>query len=161
MKIKVELSDKGIEDAIKALEKEEKRSKTNDDLFMRKLAECGLIEAQKHFLEADENSELPDVYAEKTKNGYRIVASGTDVCFIEFGTGVYTGYGYEKTVNTNFAIRPGSWSKFHSRQFYVKGYWHYRRKKYVGTYPTKAMYLASKEMRQQIYQIAREVYRGD
>lgn len=159
--ITVKLSQNGFLKAAKELEKHAEKSFKKDDEFLRVLADRGAEIAKSAYADADENQTPPIVDTIKTKNGYSIVAQGQDVCFMEFGTGVQAGMGYDLPVPAPFAIAPGSWSIRHSRRFIVQGFWYFHKKRYFGTYPLKGMYYASKMMREKAKEIAREVYRSD
>lgn len=59
------------------------------DIFLRRLTEIGRARAEEIFVKAEYDGKNDvTVTAEKTDKGYRIVASGQSVAFIEFGTGV-------------------------------------------------------------------------
>ena len=54
------------------------------------MAEIGVREASVIFLSAQyDGVNDSDVSAENTENGWKIIANGKAVCFIEFGAGVY------------------------------------------------------------------------
>lgn len=157
MTIVVKLTTASIDDALKKIKAIMKRKKAAEEEFIRKLAEFGAQIAREHYLEADENAEMPTVEVIKNSaNSYSVMASGKSVCFVEFGTGNYAGIGYDKIVSAPFDIAPGSWSREHGKQYSIKGYWYFQRKLYYGTYPTRGMYYASKEMRANLEQIAKE-----
>lgn len=61
----------------------------NMDLFLRRLTEVGERKARELFAAAEYDGDNDvTVTAERTDRGYRIVASGQSVAFIEFGSGV-------------------------------------------------------------------------
>lgn len=86
-------------------------------------------------------------------NEGEIVASGDDVLFQEFGTGV----GAIHPNGQEYGFVPGSWSKDHAQQFTQKGYWYYNGKRYVGQPPAMAMYQARKTIEMNEDRIWREV----
>ena len=143
--------------------------KTADDMerkgveICRRLAEIGLRVASINYAGGfmDGNDDV-DVTIEPIEHGYKIVASGEDVYFVEFGTGVAAGNGYDTSViNPPVDISPGSWSETHRQQFSKKGYWYYNGKKYEMTTPRMGMYHAAKEIEQNLKRIAEEVLNSD
>lgn len=88
---------------------------------------------------------------------FRIVASGHDATFMEFGTGVETVV-TRPTVQSDFDIAPGSWSAEHDGQFSRTGFWYYKNQKYAGTPPVGAMQEACNTMEQWSSTIARRVF---
>ena len=132
-----------------------------------RLADIGLRVADIKFATAlYDGDDRVDVTVEPTENGYKIVATGQAVAFIEFGSGAKYGGGYplntmQPSVNTN----PGSWSldpavgKGHYAD--PNGWYYEYGKKSWGNPPAMAMYYADKEMRQRIAEIAREVFAND
>ena len=90
MKITVDPFDKkSITAAIKKLERYEKEFKAKEAAFVRRLMEIGVSVAETGFALADYDG-INDVLIAETQNGARaaIIAYGTTVGFIEFGTGV-------------------------------------------------------------------------
>lgn len=65
--------------------------------------------------------EMPDIRTEEYHDGdtfgYVITAEGKDVCFLEFGTGMYAGFGSEDTDGLSFEVYPGSWSETHEHTY--------------------------------------------
>lgn len=65
--------------------------------------------------------EQPQVTVQKHDNGVSIIADGSDVCFIEFGTGVWADARSPLAVaaqrNLGVMVYPGSWSIDHGRTF--------------------------------------------
>ena len=102
------------------------------------------------------------VWYEEFENGYRIVAEGQDILFIEFGTGNLTGTMSEKyDAVPQVALEPGSWSKAHQGEYwktggYRKGHWHFAGEEYTETPPHPAFYYAYQAMVQALPQIAAE-----
>lgn len=87
-------------------------------------------------------------------------ANGSQVCFLEFGTGelVDTGHPYANTI-PEVEVYPGSWSKDHKRTYQrwektngAPGTYEYN------TEPTSAMYKAYEAMYQAVEKKAREVF---
>lgn len=97
MKIKVRLSDAGLEQAEKDIRKYKTALNTKAQQFARALAEKGLAVAKIRFANA-KYSGNNDVVCEINQKGSTctILAKGQAVAFIEFGTGVaHPAYGGE------------------------------------------------------------------
>ena len=92
--IKIKLDVRSINAAIKEIEAyRNKLSRINTEIC-KKLADKGLEKAQVLFDRAAyDGVKDAKVTAEPTENGYRIIASGQTVAFIEFGTGVHYNAG--------------------------------------------------------------------
>lgn len=129
----------------------------------RRLAELGMRVASINYAGGFiDGNDAVTVTIEPIKNGYKIVASGEDVYFLEFGTGVAAGNGYDTSViDPPVDITPGSWSETHKRQFSEKGYWYYNGRKYEMTTPRMGMYHAAKEVERNIKRVAEEVLNSD
>ena len=105
------------------------------------------------------------VYLKKTSNGYSVMAEGTTVGFLEFGTGIRNP---EWTDSNNVSGNPytppphGSYGKRHGKQLY--GWW-FKSQDYgvtMHTYghpPAEGMLTARNEIVHQVTQIAREVWK--
>lgn len=173
-KIKIRLgSQKSINAAIAELDRELKTREQKLNTFIERLAEIGRQTAAEIFATAqyDGTNDIV-VTAEKTARGYKVVASGNAVAFIEFGSGV------------TMPPYPADAAVQHGRGVYGRGQganekgWIYvgeqgtggipvmSRKGEVrpGVYRTKgnppaaAMYYAVRAMQEAAPQIAREVF---
>ena len=92
--IKIKLNTRSINAAIKEVEAYRKRLKTISENICRNLSEVGMKEASVRFDSAHyDGTNDSSVTIEPTKNGYRVVASGNAIAFIEFGTGVHYNAG--------------------------------------------------------------------
>ena len=135
------------------------KRKTNE--LMRRLAELGAETARNHYASGfiDENEDVV-VTIEPTQGGYLITAAGEDVYFLEFGSGVAAGNGYDTSViEPPVDITPGSWSRTHGTgEFERYGSWHHDGKKYTMTVPRMGMYFGVKEIQMQVPNIATEVF---
>lgn len=98
------------------------------------------------------------VWSEPTETGYRIVAEGEDVLFIEFGTGDMAGALAGQYDAVPLSVRPGSWSETHAQQYSTQGYWYFGGRRYEYTEPHPSFYDAYVAMRQELPRIAREVF---
>ena len=105
----------------------------------------------------DGNSDVTVTREPVENGGFRIIASGEDVTFLEFGTGVYTEV-KRPSVQANFDISAGSWSAEHDGPFSRTGRWFYKRTEYIGTTPIAAMQDACTTMEQMSSTVARSVF---
>jgi len=135
--------------------------------YLEQLAQLGENVAQTTFNLADpeDGNDGVEVTTEMEDAGFRIIASGHDAAFIEFGTGVETTV-IRPTVQADFDISDGSWS----REALASGeqggeyakfgdYWHWNGKHYTGTAPLMPMQYACQEMEHMSNDIARRVFR--
>ena len=155
--IAIELSNQGCNKAIRELQESVKIDKRLDEVCKR-LAELGAQEASlwTQFGRAYGND---DVHVEVVKmdNGYKVVMSGADIYFVEFGTGMYAGE-YPNDVNVTVGIMPGDYSESHSQQYSKYGYWFYDNVFYRGTPADMPMYHAGQRMREEMPRVAKEVF---
>lgn len=171
MNIKVSLSQKSIESAIKQVEQYKNSLRARNELFVRRLAEIGITDVNSRLSQIGaslphdepigtayiENSSLYNVARMK------IVVASSMILFVEFGTGIrYVGTQNPKAAEMGYG--PGTYPG--------KGHWddpngwNYEDKTGVfhHTYGIKAqmpMYKASVDLRAQILTIAREVFKSD
>lgn len=142
--------------------------------FLDRLRQVGQAEAAKCFAEAQyDGTNDVTVTAERTDRGWRIIASGQAVAFIEFGSGIYQPpypadaavqhtrgtYGRGQGDNINGWIYEGEGGPgaipVRDRQGNEKeGVW-----RTWGNPPAMAMYRAVRAMQEAAPQIAREVFR--
>lgn len=97
--------------AIDDLEEHRKKVQHDIDLIAQNLAYLGLRIANavytSAFTEYDGERDVK-VTVEKTKRGYKVVAKGTAVLFLEFGSGALRGYGHPYASEYNMG--PSTWS---------------------------------------------------
>ena len=132
------------------------------------LASIGATVASLRFARAVYTSEpMVNISVEEIDGGYKILAQGEDVCFIEFGSGAAYGYGYPPDVHLepSMPYGPGTWSDSEMGKGHWQdedGWWYMGADgKFVHTYgnpPAMAMYEAGKSMRQDLERIARKVF---
>lgn len=96
------------------------------------------------------------IWSEETPDGYKIVAEGEDLLFIEFGAGDMAGTTSVLYDQVPVSVRPGSWSETHARQYSTQGFWYFGGKLYRETVPHPAFYHAYEAMVQALPQIASE-----
>jgi hypothetical protein len=152
-KIILELSKGSCQKALKELEKYQKEVKPKLAEVCKRLAEIGAQEANAHLALANGNDDAR-IDIEPMDGGYKLVMSGSDVYFIEFGTGSDVDAHYE----TSVPVFAGSWSMEHSQQYAKHGWWWYGGEIYTGTPAYMPMYYAGKKMREEIPRIVKEVF---
>ena len=128
--------------------------------YVDELGEMGEETARMMFAEAPAEYGNNAVEVRREYDGgvdFRLIASGEDAMFLEFGTGVQTTVS-RPTVRSDIPIEPGSWSKEHNGPFHRQGYWYYNGERLTGTPPTGAMQEACNAMQQWSSTIARRVF---
>lgn len=93
-----------------------------------------------------------------TKNGYKIVAEGQDILFIEFGAGDAAGSENANYDAVPWEAQPGTWSMNHAQMYSRYGFWVFGGQIYREVQPTPAFYYAYEYMVQNLPRIAREVF---
>lgn len=170
-KIVVKLSEQGIKDAIKQIENYKKLVEQKTALLIERLAIIGAQEAAVRFASAQyDGVNDSEISVEPMANGWKIVASGEAVAFIEFGAGVYHN-GSEPYPNP-----PGRPSEVSNIGEYGRGQGKHQGWVYEGEPGSNGkvlpdgkvftrgnpaampLYYASQEMINQVTQIAREVF---
>ncbi len=159
-RIKVSLSPSGIDAAIKELNAYTKWIDSKTKLLAQRCAEAGLNVASVGFSGAMYDG-INDVVVtvEETEKGYKILASGQAVCFIEFGAGVHYNpsdpYPMPRPSGVVGIGEYGAGQGQNDRWVYRSG------DGYVVTHGNPAampMYHAQKEIRERLLKIAREVF---
>ena len=90
MVIDIDLNTKSIDAAIRKVEKYKRWVDRKTQELVKRLAEVGLEEARVRFSGAEYSGENDvEVTVEPIADGFKIVATGQAVFFIEFGAGVY------------------------------------------------------------------------
>lgn len=146
-----------VEDTTKWIEKK-------SDELCRRLAELGEDVALTAYADAGaEANDDVDVEVVKAGKQYILRAFGSQVYFVEFGAGTAAGENYDTSVILPpVPITPGSWSKtLGTGEFDRWKTWHHKGIKYDKVVPRKGMYLAVKEIEQNIKTIAEEVFLND
>jgi hypothetical protein len=88
--IQMSLSSKSIEQALRELKAFRDSLESKEQELLKELANIGVQEASVRFTNAMyDGVNDSEVTLETIENGYRIVAKGEAVAFIEFGTGVH------------------------------------------------------------------------
>lgn len=99
----------GIDDALKEIKDYQKNFEKKHTDFLEHLADVGVKAAQDTY---GGRGLSITVTKEKTNRGYKILAEGRGVCFVEFGTGVRAdASNLDKYYGMTFRVEPGSWSE--------------------------------------------------
>ena len=98
------------------------------------------------------------IATEKTAKGYKIVAEGRDILFIEFGAGDAAGSENALYDAVPAEAQPGTWSMHHAQMYSRYGFWVFGGQIYREVQPTPAFYYAYEYMVQNLPMIAREVF---
>lgn len=152
--ISVELSVDSCKKAIEELKAYQTSVKPKINEVCKRLAEIGRDTAQRIFDSAGEGNGGVRVEVVQIDNGWKIVASGSDVYFIEFGTGDDVDPHYDVSV----PVFSGSWSMEHAQKYAQDGYWYYRKVRYEGTPAYMPMYYAEKAIRENERRVVQEVF---
>lgn len=154
--IDVELSVAGCNKAVKELERYQKEIKPKLDEVCKRLAEIGRDEAISIVdgIRLAEGNTVERIEAVQIENGWKIVMSGEDVYFIEFGT----GDGVTPHYDTSVPVAWGTWSAEHEQILWNNGFWYYEKVRYTGTPAYMPMYYAEKRMREEMPRIVKEVF---
>ena len=152
--ITIDLSLDGDISSAQALFDIELTVKSKLEEVCRQLAQIGADAAQAHLGGGYGNTDA-NITTLPMKNGYKIAMSGSDVYFIEFGTG--------KDVDphgdmVSVPVYPGSYSESHARQFSEKKMWWYAGKPLEGTPAYMPMFYAGQAIRENARRVAREVF---
>lgn len=157
--ITLQLSADSCAKAIEELEKIKSEIDPKLDEVCRRLAEIGAQEAQlRAMMSRGYGNDDVQVSTEPMENGYKVVMSGADIYFVEFGTGIFAGEYAGDTSNVSVGIMPGDWSETHAKQYSTKGYWFYDNVFYRGTPAEMPMYWAGRRMREEMPKIVKEVF---
>ena len=159
--ISLSLNTKDINRAIKEVEKYKQDLLRKEKLLLEKLSYIGVKEASVRFTTAMYDGVNDVTLAlEQTANGYAVVASGTAVAFIEFGSGVYHNSSEPyPNPRPEGIVGIGEYGKGKGK----RRAWGYRNEggEVVITRGNPAampLWYATEEMRRSILQIAREVF---
>jgi len=163
--IKISLSAKSVDNAIKELKayKADLRRKCME--LCERLAAIGATKASIDYSRATYTGPKDiAVSVEPTDNGYKIVASGGAVLFVEFGAGVKYGDGHP--LNDEFGYGPGTYpippGKGHWDD--PRGWWLPKAKgggHTFGNPPSMTMYQTGRDLRKEVKRVAEEVFRSN
>ena len=157
-KLVVEMSPKSIMDAVKMLKAYEIWVNKKIDELMIRLAAVGLETARVYFQMGEPDGNVaPETFVEPIENGFKIIARGKDVFFIEFGAGDAAG-NHPDAGNAPVDTTPGSYSKINTGEYAKYHSWHHKGVKYTELQPQMPMYHAMREMERNVTKIAKEVF---
>lgn len=157
---------KNLDKVLKGIEDYKKNLESKIDTFLVRLSTLGAYRARIDFsnaMYAGDND--VEINVEKTATGYKVVATGQAVIFIEFGTGIINP---EHPQSSEFGFSHGSYGQ--GKGANEKGWVYVGEQGNAGqplrdgvyrTYgnpPARAMYNASEEMKKSITKIAREAF---
>lgn len=150
----LELSKESCRKALRELEKYQKEIKPKLEEVCKRLAEIGAQEANTRIIIANGNTDAT-ITTEQMSNGYKLLMSGADVYFIEFGTGdAANANGYSVSV----PVYPGSYSEQNAERYSTYGFWWYGGEKLTETPAYMPLYYAGKKMRDEMPRIVKEVF---
>lgn len=162
--IQVRLSTKSINTAVKELRTYKSWVSRKTRELSRRLAEIGAAEAIVRFAGAQyDGTNDSTVSVDPIANGFKIVASGGSVFFIEFGAGVYyNGSEPYPEPRPDGIVGIGEYGQGKGQRK-AWGFYDAAGELVVthGTPAAMPMYQASKKMREQILAMAREVFSHD
>lgn len=159
--VTLQLSPGSCQDLISELKSYEDTIDRKINLVCKRLAEVGADEARIHAIPATSGYYGNDdvhVSIEPYDKGWKVVMSGADIYFVEFGTGMFAGEYAGNASNVSVGIMPGDYSDTHAQQYSNKGYWFYDNVFYRGTPAEMPMYWAGRRMREEMPRIVREVF---
>jgi len=156
--IVIDLSAESCEMARIKLEEFQKSIKPKLDEICKRLAEIGIREASAHLAGLSDGND--DVAIEpspvKISNGYKIVMSGADVYFVEYGTGDQVDmHGNPPSV----PVGAKTYSETHAQKLSTYGFWWYGGNQLTGTKAYMPMYYAGKAMRDAFPKVVKEVFK--
>ena len=171
-KIKVKLTPRSIGDFIKTLKSYEKWLNKKRDEICEKLAMYGVTSASIKFARSIYTGDKDfKVTLKKIDNGYKVLANGESVLFIEFGAGAKYGYGHPDVQEYGPGTYPGAghwddpngwWFPTNNPNFIKhidrdgQGWGHS-----YGNVPNAPMYNTLKELEEQLPHIIKEVFSRD
>lgn len=167
-KISVPLTTAGIEQLIREVKEYETWIQRKAQELAERLAQYGFNYARIEFARAQYDGERGkiDISVERRsgKNRYAVVASGEEILFIEFGTGVRYGYGHPDAAK--YGMGPGTYPIPPG-----KGHWNDPGGWYIplekggrhtyGNPPNMSMFRTGKELHSVLERIARDVFSGN
>lgn len=173
MKITVDvLSKESIEAAIKAVEAFGEKVKKLETELPKALAEFGKVQARAEYDWAPYNlfwdntwDDTPSisVRAEQTDKGWSVIANGEEVCFLEFGAGVF----FEQAGNVYQGTRPPGVVGIGEYGYGLgkNELWSFEKggaKQWThGTPPSNALYHTAEEIKRRVEETARRILNDD
>lgn len=165
--IRVELSEKSIDDAVAQIEAYKERLNYKLEEYIRQLGERGkqtVDDNMSNILGDSDSSHFTDM-KDISRSGSRVdgtlFVQGADLAFIEFGAGVHYN-GAVGTAAYDWAASQGYTIGSYGNGNGAKDYWYYRKDgvshRSQGTKANAPLYHASETIRQDARRIARDVF---
>lgn len=158
--ITMALGETSINNVIEDLRQYKSWVKQKTDELTEQLARIGAMEATVRFSRAYyDGPKDAAVSVEPIPNGWKIVASGKDVCFLEFGAGIYFNGPEPYPDRPSGISKIGEYGQGKGKQN-TWGFYNDNGDLILthGTPAAMPMYYASRVMEQEIRRIAREVF---
>lgn len=157
-RFKVSLSTNGLQAFIRELEEMKVEVEEKEAMFMTELAKI-VADSLTESYSGKPVDVTTEQFVDGDKRGYIVRASGEALGFIEFGTGVYAGYGSVHADDVPFKVYPGSWSEEHSQTYQKwvesgKDPYAYP----LNRYPTNAIPKAYNALVANAHTLAREIF---
>lgn len=150
----VDLSSKGIRQLEKALKDYDKWLNKKSEELCKRLATLGAMRASANFsIIKYDGPEDHEISVEERDGGYAVVARGTTVLFVEFGSGIKEGYGHPEVHDMGPGTYPG---KGHWKD--PDGWWYAHGQHSYGNPPNMPMYATVKELEQELVRVVKEVF---
>lgn len=160
MKIKINVLDiDSIDNAIAQLNAYSKSLQDKAEEIAKRLAVIGMQIVDYQYNLSHEEYEVSCI---TNGNSSMIIAEGSNVLFLEFGTGVYTEDNTEEMEAEGLPpIFAGSYSQSEGMGHFRPDhqFWYYEGKKYAGTMPMQGFYFASKEIKERAVEEAKKVFK--
>lgn len=160
MKIELTLNDKSINQAIKELEKYKRDLDNKARIVVERLASLGATNASLGFARAVTTENDVQVTVEWVdSNTMRIRATGEEVLFIEFGTGITYGYGHPMAQELGYGA--GTYPSDKGNWDNPNGWWYSKDgnpKHTYGNPPNAVMYNTMKMVEREAERVVREVF---
>lgn len=158
--ISMTLAPDSIDKAIKELQDYSKDLKEKAHAISERLASIGATNVSVTYAQAFyDGIRDVDISVEETDKGYKILASGETVLFLEFGAGVKYGSGHP--LNGEFGMGPGTYNPTSENWKSPYGWWFggkYGAEHTYGNPPSMAMYNTGKDLKKEILRVAQEVF---
>jgi hypothetical protein len=134
--------------------------KRKTDELARRLADMGAVNVSLGYSRAvyTGGNDISVTVEQQGENSYAIIANGEAVLFVEFGAGVTYGYGHPQPSVEGTPMGPGTYPSEKGHWNDPKGWWIPGGEHTYGNPPSMTMYLTAKELRNQLEDIAREVF---